>query len=198
MEPHTPETVGEEPVRDNLVLIGFMGTGKSAIGRALCRLLGGRHIDTDYEIEQLCGKRIPRIFQEDGEDAFRAAERRIVSRVRGICERNRDGRRPVVVSTGGGTPLRSESAAQLRAIGRMILLTAASEVILKRVIRSIEQRPLLTDHGADPAARIRELLADRMPRYAALADLVVDTTTFASPDDAARHIISQLGWNEEP
>jgi shikimate kinase len=176
------------------VLIGFMGCGKSAIGRAISRQLGGRHVDTDQEIERLCGKKIPQIFSDEGEGAFRGAEQKVVRRLTYTAARRRQSEifRPLIVSTGGGTPLRPESADMLRRIGEIVWLTASTETIVKRVTRNIDQRPLLAGHRDDPAARIETLVAERAPRYAAIAAHTVDTSQFASPDEAAQYIISKL------
>ena len=184
----------DAPARRNLVLIGFMGCGKSAIGRALSRHLGGRHVDTDHEIEILCGKKIPQIFADDGEAVFRNAEQKVVRRLTYSAARRRqsDVFRPLIVSTGGGTPLRPENADMLRRVGEIVWLTASTDTIVKRVTRNIDQRPLLAGHRDDPAARIEALVADRAPRYAALAAHTVDTSQFASPDEAAQYIITTL------
>jgi len=171
-----------------------MGCGKSAIGRALSRQLAGRHVDTDHEIELLCGKKIPQIFSDDGEAAFRGAEQKVVRRLTYSAARRRQSEvwRPMIVSTGGGTPLRPENADMLRRIGEIVWLTASTETIVKRVTRNIDQRPLLAGHRDDPASRIETLVAERAPRYAALATHTVDTSQFASPDEAAQYIISML------
>lgn len=195
-----PEGTGSGRRTRNLVLIGFMGCGKSAIGRAISRRLGGRHVDTDQEIERLRGKKIPEIFRDEGEDAFRAVEHTVVRKLTYAAARHRasaqaaDSARvkPLIVSTGGGTPLRPENADMLRRIGEIVWLTASTETIVKRVTRNIEGRPLLAGCQNDPAARIESLVAERAPRYAAVAAHSIDTSRFASPDEAAQYIISKL------
>lgn len=188
----------ERTGKRNLVLIGFMGTGKSAIGRAISRQIGGRHVDTDHEIESICGKRVPQIFSDDGEEAFRIAEQRVVRRLTALARTgSREQWRPLIVSTGGGTPLRDENAELLRRIGDIVWLTASTETIVRRVMRHIEQRPLLAGYADDPAARVAELIEDRSPRYAGMAAYTFDTSTFPSPDDAAIHIISKMGLRQE-
>lgn len=171
-----------------------MGTGKSAIGRGIARVVSGRHVDTDREIEQRFGMPVARIFQEHGEQAFRAAEYDVLRMLAEECSAS-DGR--VIVSTGGGTPLRPENAELLRRAGTLVWLKASSDVILQRVMRKIDQRPLLADHADNPRARIESLLADREPKYAALAAYTIDTSTFPSPDDAARSVVKTLGLSEE-
>jgi len=170
----------------NLILIGFMGTGKSAVGRVLARRLGWRHLDTDAEIERLAGRTIPEIFTEEGEPAFRARESALLSSlapppltVVGA------GGASLILSTGGGTPLRAENAALLKQIGTVVWLQVAPEAILARVERSLHERPLLAAHQEDPLGRITTLLADRAPRYAALADCTLDTSDCADSEEAA-------------
>jgi 3-dehydroquinate synthase len=171
-----------------------MGTGKSAIGRGIARILGGRHADTDREIEQRFGLPVTRIFQEHGEAAFRVAEADVL---RGLVEQSMSGEGLLVVSTGGGTPLRPENAALLREIGSLIWLRASVDTILQRVLRKIDQRPLLAQYADDPRGRIESLLGEREPQYAALAAYVIDTSSFPSPDDAARSVVATLGLSEE-
>jgi len=182
----------------NIVLIGFMGTGKSAVGRALARRLGWRHLDTDAEIERQAGRTIPQIFTEEGEPAFRARESALLSSLtppsltgKGAGGLGSDGAGglgsdgPLILSTGGGTPLRPENAALLKRIGTVVWLQVTPEAILARVGRSLHERPLLAAHQEDPLGRITTLLADRAPRYAALADYALDTSDCADTEEAA-------------
>ncbi len=170
----------------NIVLIGFMGTGKSAVGRALARRLEARLVDTDAEVERLIGKSIPEIFAENGEELFRRAETQVL---RGLTA----GSQTMIVSTGGGTPLREENAQLLRQIGVLVLLITPVETILRRVGRNLAQRPLLAGYTDDPEARVRALLAQRAPRYSALADLQISTAAYDGPDAVATRIITKLG-----
>jgi shikimate kinase len=138
----------------NLALIGFMGTGKSTVGRRVARQLGFVFLDTDERIEALAGKSIARIFAEDGEAAFRNLERRVVaelSRLNGV-----------VIATGGGLGANVQNLAQLKTHALVICLWATPEVIWRRVRRQTH-RPLL--QVPDPLARIRELLAERAAAY---------------------------------
>src|SRR5665213_1953647 len=173
----------------NIVLIGFMGTGKSAVGRVLAWRLGWRHVDTDTEIEREMGRTIPEIFTEEGEAAFRARESALLSSLRpsltppfltgkGVGGLGLSG--GLILSTGGGTPLRPENAALLKEIGTIVWLHVTPESILERVRRSLHERPLLAAHHDDPLGRIQSLLADRAPRYAALADHTLDTSDCAN------------------
>jgi len=159
-------------VRHNVVLIGFMGTGKTALGRALASRLGRPFVDTDVLIEERAGRPIPRIFAEDGEAAFRRLEAEVVAAVG-----NAQGS---VIATGGGVVLNPENMAHLRRGGVIVALRAAPAAILARVGRGTG-RPLL---GADPEESVRRLLDERGPLYDD-ADLVVDTSTL-QPEDAVR------------
>ncbi|BDI31256.1 hypothetical protein CCAX7_33070 [Capsulimonas corticalis] len=173
-----------------------MGTGKSAIGRAIARGLSVRHLDTDCEIERRFQMDIPRIFAEHGEAAFRSAEQDVLRR---LTQRGSPAAAPprLVISTGGGTPMREENVELLREIGQIVWLSAPIATVLQRVGRNLKQRPLLAGHQDNPQQRIRQLMAEREPRYASLAELRVDTSPFASPKDAAAHIISLLQQNED-
>jgi shikimate kinase/3-dehydroquinate synthase len=140
-----------------------MGTGKTAVGRALAARLGARFVDTDVLVEEAAGRPIARIFAEDGEAAFRRLE------ARAVAEAAAPG--GAVIATGGGVVLSAENMARLRRGGVVVALEAAPEAILARVGPGAD-RPLL---GTDPAASVRRLLAERAPLYAA-ADLVVETS----------------------
>ena len=172
----------------NIVLIGFMGTGKSAVGRVLARRTDFRHLDTDAEIERRTGKTIPQIFADDGEEAFRARETELLTE---LAERQpEDG--PLVLSTGGGTPLRLENANLLKRTGTVVWLQVAPEAILARVAHSLHERPLLAAHQADPLAQIESLLASREEAYAALADVVLNTSDCANSEEGAARLMEQL------
>ena len=148
----------------NLVLLGFMGTGKSALGRRVAHLARRPFLEMDAELEHRAGKPIARIFAEEGEAAFRAMETRLAEEWGRL-----DGQ---VISCGGGVVLREENLRALGANGVLVCLTARPEVILERTARS-KKRPLLA--VADPGAKIRELLAARAPYYAAIP-VQIDTS----------------------
>jgi shikimate kinase len=153
----------------NIILTGFMGTGKSTVGKRLAKRLGWAFVDVDREIEERAGMPIARIFSERGEPVFRRLERRAISRVAKGTEQ--------VIATGGGAFMNPESRAKLRAAGPVICLTAKPQVILARVGKRAETRPLLGG-PTSPLARIRTLLARRAAAYAE-ADLTVDTSTLS-------------------
>lgn len=182
------------PQTQNIVLIGFMGTGKSAVGRVLARRLGRQHLDTDAEIERQAGRTIPEIFTAEGEAAFRTREAALLSSLTppSLTVKGVGGLGSLILSTGGGTPLRPENAALLKQIGAVVWLDVAPEAILARVQRSLHERPLLAAHQEDPLDRIQSLLADRAPRYAALADYTLDTSDCADSEEAAGRLLRLL------
>ncbi|HYM68625.1 MAG TPA: shikimate kinase, partial [bacterium] len=159
-------------MRHNVVLIGFMGTGKTLVGRALASRLGRPFVDTDVLIEERAGRPIRRIFAEDGEAAFRRLESEVVAAVG-----EREG---TVIATGGGVVLSPGNMAHLRRNGMIVGLRAEPSAILARVGGGAD-RPLL---GADPEASVRRLLAERGLLYHD-ADLVLDTSA-VSAEEAAR------------
>lgn len=172
----------------NIVLIGFMGTGKSAVGRALAHRTDFRHLDTDKEIEQAAGKSIPQIFADDGEAVFRARESALLASLAGMSNPDK----PLILSTGGGTPLRTENAALLKQIGTVVWLHVSPEAILARVAHSLHERPLLAAHQADPLGRIISLLEVREAHYAALADIVLETSDCADSEEGASRLMERL------
>ena len=160
--------------RGNLVLLGFMGTGKSAVGRRVAALAGASFFEMDAELEQRAGKPISRIFSEDGEPAFRDLESQLAQEW---------GRKEgTVISCGGGVALREENLRALGANGLLVCLTARPEIILERTARS-KKRPLLA--GEDPERKIRDLLAARAPAYAKIP-VQIDTSDEGLAELAAR------------
>lgn len=165
----------------NLALTGFMGTGKSAVGRQLKKLTGFRFVDVDHEIEEAEGMSISEIFAHRGEPAFRDIE---AAHIRRLCEG-----RGQIISTGGGAVLRGDNMEALNESSVLICLMATPEDVYERV-RSSRHRPLLDDH--DPLGRVRELMAERAPYYDK-AGLAVDTTG-KSPFEIATEILESIGW----
>lgn len=160
-----------EPTPKNLVLIGFMGSGKSTVGRELHRRLQYKCIDTDQEIEARTGRAIKEIFAEEGgEFAFREMETSLLRELAAGGDGD-DERR--IISTGGGICGREENRALLRRLGYVVWLHAPIEVIVERTSKN-QDRPLL--NIADPAGRIRTLMAERDPLYRETAHLDIDTT----------------------
>ena len=155
-----------QPPPKNIVLIGFMGTGKSTVGRELNSRLGYALVDMDHVIERRVGKAINAIFAEDGEEAFREMETQL------LAELNEPGSPRRIISTGGGVVGREENRALLKQLGYVVWLDAPTKVILERTGKNRE-RPLLQTE--DPAARIDALMEVRRPLYQEAAHLKVDT-----------------------
>ena len=153
---------GDCRLNKNLVLMGFMGTGKSRVGALLAARLQMELLDMDAVIEQRAGKPITRIFAEEGEPAFRAMERSLVRELAA-----QDGR---IISTGGGIVLNSDNVRDFAATGFVVCLMASPETILARVGHETH-RPLLA--APDKLGRIRELLDKRKPFYEAVPSRVV-------------------------
>ncbi|HWX18658.1 MAG TPA: shikimate kinase [Candidatus Binatia bacterium] len=147
----------------NLALIGFMGTGKSCVGRIAAQALHFTFLDTDQVIEAWAGKTIADIFQLEGEPAFREWERRIVEDL--------SHRKKTVIATGGGLPANEANLASLKTHSFVVCLWASPETIYERV-RGHSHRPLLNE--TDPLAKIRDLLVVREPYYRQ-ADALVNT-----------------------
>ncbi len=150
----------------NLVLIGFMGSGKSTIGRICAARMRCRFIDSDHEIERRTGCTIAELFEGEGEAAFRAREREMIAELSGMSS--------VVLATGGGAILDPVNVANLRAGGFVVLLDAQPEIIVRRIGNG-RTRPLLAAAN-DPAALILKMMAERLPHYRAAAHCQVETT----------------------
>src|SRR5262249_34991268 len=157
-------------MRPNVVLIGFMGTGKTAIGEATAARLGYAFVDTDALIETRAGRSISQIFADGGEQAFRRLETQVVAAVAA--------QEGSVIATGGGGPLGEENMRHLRRNGLIVALHASPEAILSRLGDGAD-RPLL---GADPEGSVRRLLKEREAVYGA-ADLAIETSSL--PVEAA-------------
>ncbi len=153
----------------NVVLVGFMGSGKSTIGRGLARRLGWRFVDTDEMVRRAAaGRDIPSLFRDEGEAAFRDRESRA------ICEAVEG--KGQVIATGGGAVLRPENVARLRAAGTVVWLTARPEVVVARTAWRANDRPLLAGAGDDLLTHVLQMLGERGPCYQDAAHLIVDTS----------------------
>ena len=162
-----------------IVLTGFMGTGKSVIGRRLAERLGLSFMDLDDLIEEKAGMAIREIFASEGESGFRQRERELIA---GLANR-----RNCVIATGGGAVLDSENVRALKAGGVLVCLQADPEIILKR-IGTDAHRPLL--QLPDRMAKIRELLEQRASAYAQ-ADLLMETSG-AAVEEIVDRIVRDL------
>jgi shikimate kinase len=165
----------------SIVLVGMMGAGKSSIGRRLATRLNIPFVDADLEIEKQAGMSIADFFARHGEPDFRRGEARIIARLLDSG--------PQVLATGGGAVMNAETRAAIKAQGVSIWLTAEADVLMRRINKRRHERPML--QSVDPAARMRELLAEREPVYA-LSDLTVHSREV--PHEAiVTEIVAALG-----
>jgi shikimate kinase len=173
-------------MKTNVALIGFMGTGKTAVGQLLSRKLKKQFIELDRLIEQRAGKSIPEIFKEQGEIAFRELEIE--------ATREAAARQNAVIACGGGVVLNRINIDRLRESSKIVYLTASPGTILARTSNTGDERPLLNVH--DQALRIRELLKFRRPFYERAADITVNTTKL-DIESVAEKIIDRLKEDED-
>lgn len=151
-------------MKNNIILVGLMGAGKTTVGKLLAKHLHRPFIDSDHEIERRTGVNIPLIFEIEGEPGFRARETAVLEELV-----TRDG---IVLATGGGAVLSAYNRQLLGTNGTVVYLRAKVEELWQRT-RHDKNRPLLqTD---DPQARLRELFAERDPLYREVAHIVMDT-----------------------
>ena len=167
----------------NIILEGFMGSGKTTVSELLADKLELELLDTDQAIEEAEGRSISDIFAEDGEEAFRGMETQLLEMV--ASEHLRD----MVISLGGGLPLREENRELLKKSGKVIYLRTSPETVFKR-LEGDDTRPLLQTE--DPKSKIRELLEDRKERYELAADIIIDTDD-KEPWQIADEIVDALG-----
>jgi shikimate kinase len=152
-------------LKSNIYLVGPMGSGKTAVGRELAKVLGKRFFDSDAEIEKRTGVDIPFIFEKEGEARFRERERDAIAELTEL-----DG---IVVATGGGAILDAANRDRLSSTGTVVYLRTTVAEQLKRT-RVTRNRPLLA--ADDPQAVLERLAAVRNPLYESVADVCVDTT----------------------
>jgi shikimate kinase len=150
--------------RQNIFLIGPMGSGKSAVGRYLARLLDFPFYDSDHEIERRSGADVPLVFETEGEAGFRRREREVIAEL--------TQREPIVLATGGGAILDPQNRRDLAGSGWVVFLDASVSQQVERTGRS-RNRPLL--HGAEPTVRLAELMLVREPLYREIADYCILT-----------------------
>jgi shikimate kinase len=153
-------------MKTSIALTGFMGTGKTAVGKVLAEKLGKEFIETDALIEKRAGKSIPRIFADDGEIRFRELEIETIAAL--------EGKKDTVIACGGGAVLNAINVLRLRKECVIVCLTASPGVILKRTSTEKDSRPLLA--VADREKQIKELLKYRQPFYERAADFKVNTS----------------------
>ncbi|HEY5662911.1 MAG TPA: shikimate kinase [Ilumatobacter sp.] len=178
--PTEPEPAASHPNGRNVILTGFMGTGKTTVGRLLADRLGFEFVDTDTLIESRHGP-IPGIFREHGEGGFRRLEREVADELAG--------RGRLVISTGGRLMVDDANAARLAATGEVFCLTATVDTILARVAADggATERPLLA--GDDVRDRITGLLAERAAAYGRFRQI---DTEGRSPAEIVEQIAGEL------
>ena len=169
---------------DNIILVGFMASGKSRVGRILSQRTGMPLVDADTVIVERAGKSIERIFADEGEAAFRALERAVIS---DLCSRSGQ-----VISAGGGAFVDPANRREMLSGGTVFCLQARPETIYQRLKADNDSgqavRPLLA--GPDPLERIRELLAQRAEAYGR-AHHCIDTDEL-TPEEVAEQILILL------
>lgn len=164
----------------NIVLIGFMATGKSQVGQILAKRLGWAFYDTDAMIEQDTGFRVRQIFANKGEEAFRELEARTVSLVALLDK--------AVIATGGGVPLREDNMQELERNGVVVWLKASPETVLKRLGEHLDSRPLLK--GPNPRQIAEDILNQRQKAYQRSRHQV--DTDGLTPDQVAEKILELI------
>ena len=171
----------KETGKSDIALIGFMGSGKSKVAREIAKLTGMERVDTDETVREIAGKSINDIFRQDGERGFREIERQAIAKLQGVQRH--------VISCGGGAVLDGRNAEVLKKDCTVIWLWASEEETCRR-LEGEKGRPLL--EANDRKARIGALLAERIPSYAACADLVVGTDGLGA-NDVAKLIVDETG-----
>lgn len=164
----------------NLVLIGFMGTGKTTVSRTLAKRLSMKEVDIDQCIVQRTGKSISAIFEEDGESVFRQMETAMLAELQ-----QQTG---LIISCGGGLAMQDHNVPIMKQGGLVLLLTATPQTVLRRV-RHSTHRPLL--NGKMNVKAIADLMSQRSQKYKAAADLTV-STDFKSISKICEEILSLL------
>ncbi len=164
----------------NFVLIGFMGCGKSTVGRRLAALTGHRFLDTDDAIVEARNLSIPEIFSQLGEDGFRDLEQQVVEDLVGVAG--------IVLSSGGGAILREPNRAALKKIGIVVWLDADPDTLFERATRT-GRRPLL--NTPNPRETFDSLLSSRRHIYESLADVRFDSSR-TEQDDVARKVLEEV------
>ena len=172
--------------RRSIVLIGMMGVGKSSVGRRLSARLAIPFVDADTEIEKAAGMSIADIFSHHGEEYFRSGEARVIAR---LLEGG-----PQVLATGGGAFINPKTRDAIRAKGVSVWLKAELDVLMRRIAKRRNDRPLL--QTADPGETLRALLVEREPVYAQ-ADLTVQSREVAHDAIVADIMTALASWLKE-
>ncbi len=165
-------------MKDNIVLIGFMGCGKTSVGIRLSYALKQTMIDTDKWIERKQKMTIPEIFDSEGEEAFREMEKQCLIQ---LAETEND----KIISTGGGLPIREENHSLLKELGRVYYLKVSPQKVYER-LKNDTTRPLLQTEN--PQERIKELLTYRAPFYEKCADYIIEVSDLSFDEIIAKII----------
>ena len=166
--------------KDNIILIGYMGCGKTTVGKMIAKKYGYIFVDTDTCIVEREGMTIPEIFEQKGEDYFRNVETALIRDLQETLHH-------AVISTGGGLPLREENAQELAKLGKVFYLCATPEQLYERV-KGDKNRPLL--NCEDPYKKVCEMVLLRHPKYEAAADITIEAGN-TPPADLAAFILDQ-------
>ena len=174
-------------MQQNIVITGFMGTGKTTVGRLLARRLDRRYVDMDVLLAERFGKPIAAVFAEEGEEAFRTAEAELCLEL--AAERQ------LVISTGGGALVNESSRTALAETGMLVCLTASEGEILRRVAKSTDRPLLAGGEEEERRKRIRTLLGVRRAAYGAIP-YQIDTDGI-TPEQVAERILAAAGSHSE-
>ena len=169
----------ENTARTNIILTGFMATGKTTIGKLLAGQLDYEFVDTDHLIEDRCGQTVAEIFHDKGETFFRTMETEIA--------RELGKREGLVIATGGGLVLNPVNVTALEKQGRIFCLVATPRDILERALGDAPVRPLI--QGTTPMDRIMELMSDRNEVY---SHFIQVETTGKTPREVAGVLLSRI------
>lgn len=173
----------------NIVLIGFMGTGKSTVSSCLSTMFAMEIVEMDGIIAEREGMSISDIFKIKGEEYFRNAETELLIELQS--------RKNVVISCGGGVPLRERNVAEMKKNGKVVLLTATPETVLGRV-KDEHVRPIIENNKN--VEFIGEMMAGRKGKYEAAADIIIETDGRSAPDicsELADRIQGGSKWKKE-
>ena len=168
----------------SIALIGYRGSGKTTVGRALAAVLRLPLVDTDEMIVQAAGMPISRVFSQEGEDRFREREKLAIAFATAS--------RPAIISVGGGAILDPKNVAALKTSATIVWLTASVDILVERIERDPEtndSRPALTNQP--PREEVQHVMRERLPLYEQAADHTVDTKD-RTPDEIAGLIVSLL------
>jgi shikimate kinase len=166
------------PVLPTIVLIGFMGAGKSTVGQLVARALGREFVDTDVVIQRNARMDVSEIFRREGEEGFRRREVVVIDRAISAPGR--------VVAVGGGAVLSADNRTALKQAGLLVYLRATPETLAARLVGTTD-RPLL-NNAADRVGRIRDLLVARGPIYETAGDAAIDTDR-QTPEQTAAELL---------